>query len=412
MKIAFFCERFPLVSEAFIASSAAALIDRGHELSIFALSGKGPNDVERQPQVLSHQLEHSLRSPAIVGGFADRVMGAPKETAGLLLKRGPSALNVFNPFVFRRSALNLKALYLAGMLTLPSNYDVLHCQFGHLAHCILRLRKAGFLTGRVVVHFRGYDITRIPALAGPNFYDPVFAEADWFIANSDVFRRRALDLGAPRDRIDVSYSGIELSNFPFRPPHSWQPGTPLRLMTTGRLVEKKGIRYAVEAAARLKQDGLDLQYDIVGEGPERFALESLAQSHGLGTRITFHGAKAHNVIQPMLANAHLFIAPSVTASDSNADAPINTLKEAMATGVPVISTVSGGIPELVDDGESGFLAPERDADGLYRRMSDALNASASWPAMTERARATVNNRFDLSRTTDSLIRIYERALAS
>jgi colanic acid/amylovoran biosynthesis glycosyltransferase len=183
-------------------------------------------------------------------------------------------------------------------------------------------------------------------------------------------------------------------------------------MTTGRLVEKKGIRYAVEAAARLKRDGVDLQYDIVGEGPERLMLESLAQSLGLGTSIIFHGAKAHDVIQPMLANAHLFIAPSVTASDSNADAPINTLKEAMATGVPVVSTVSGGIPELVDDGESGFLAPERDANGLYRRILDALDAPTSWPVIAERAKATVNNRFDLSRTTDSLIRIYEKALAS
>lgn len=72
LKIAFFCERFPLVSEAFIASSAAALIDRGHNLSIFALSGKGPAEAERQPQVISHSLEARLSVPAVVGGIRAR----------------------------------------------------------------------------------------------------------------------------------------------------------------------------------------------------------------------------------------------------------------------------------------------------------------------------------------------------
>ncbi len=412
MKIAFFCERFPLVSEAFIASSAAALIDRGHALSIFALRGHGPACDERQPQVRSHRLEENLRVPAVVGGLAQRAFKAPREMATLVQTRGARAVQAFNPRVFRRSAVNLRALYMAGMLNGNTEFDILHCQFGHLARDVLRLRRAGFISGRVIVHFRGYDITQIPALAGPGFYAPVFAEADWFVANSEFFSRRAISLGAPADRMDIAYSGIDLSNFPYRPPRDWQPRDLLQCMTTGRLVEKKGIIFAIEALAKLKQDGLSFAYDIVGEGPERPRLEAAIARSGLQSAVTLHGAKGHDAIQPMLARAHLFLAPSMTAADSNADAPINTLKEAMATGVPVVSTRYGGIPELVEDGTNGFLAPESDMSGLAQRIRDALDAAPRWPVIAENARQAVDSKFNLSRTTDSLIAIYEKVLSS
>ena len=412
MKIAFFCERFPLVSEAFIASSAAALMDRGHDLTIFALDGRGPSGSDRQPKVVSHALESQLHVPAVVGSFGQRAIGAPFAMASLVGKRGVQGLNALNLGIFRRSAVNLRSLYLAGMFSRTPDFDILHCQFGHLAHDVLRLRQAGFVKGRVIVHFRGYDITQIPQFAGPGFYTPVFSQADWFVANSDFFRDRALELGAPDDRIDVSYSGIDLSNFSFRSPLLWRPGETLRIMTTGRLVEKKGIIYALEALARLKHDGVSIDYDIVGDGPERPALEAAIARLGLTAEVKLLGAKGHQTIAPLLAGAHLFLAPSVTAADSNADAPINTLKEAMAIGVPVVSSRCGGIPELVDDGQTGFLAPERDSIALHARIGDALQAAPLWPAMAQRARSVIETRFDLSSTTDSLLSIYSKVLAA
>ena len=412
LKIAFFCVRFPVISEAFIASSAAALIDRGHDVHIYALDGKPPGFAERQPQVNSHRLEERLYCPAIVGPMAARVAGAPAAISALLGKQGAQALKALDPRIFGRSVVYLRSLYQAGMFDPSAHYDILHCQFGHLAHGVLKLRKAGFVSGKVVVQFRGYDITEIPAENGPGYYDNVFRNADYFIANSDFFRDRAIALGAPPAKMSVSYSGIDLANFPFRPPIPWAPGQPLRLMTVGRLVEKKGVAFALDAVAQLKAEGVEAVFDIVGDGPLREQLGAATRRLGLEAEVRFHGARGHAYIRPLLDQAHLFLAPSVTGSDTNADAPINTLKEAMATGVPIVSTWHGGIPELVDDGVSGFLAEEGSGIALGRRIADALRLSAKWPQIADAARIKVTDKFGLGRTTDSLLGIYEEVLKS
>lgn len=411
LKIAFVCERFPVISEAFIASSAAALIDRGHEVDIYALLGRSPaEDGEVQPQVATHRLEERLYAPNWPASAAGSAVAALSEFVRLCRRRGARALKALDPVIFRRSAVTLRSLFLAGMCAGDGDYDIIHCQFGHLAHDMLRLRRAGFISGKVVVQFRGYDITQIPFEAPPGFYDEVFRQADYFVANSAFFRDKAIALGAPPGRMRVSFSGIALDNFPFRAPRRWEDGETVRLMTVGRLVEKKGIAVALEAMAGLKSRGIRIHFDIVGEGPERTRLEDKTARLGLEREVVFQGAHGHEYISSLLDQAHLFVAPSLTAANSNADAPINTLKEAMATGVPVVSTWHGGIPELVEDGVSGFLAAEADAGALEARILDALNARESWPQMARAARTKVAGAFSLEATTDALLSIYQEAL--
>ncbi|MEO0841023.1 MAG: glycosyltransferase, partial [Cyanobacteria bacterium J06643_5] len=118
------------------------------------------------------------------------------------------------------------------------------------------------------------------------------------------------------------------------------------------------------------------------------------------------GGKNEADIIELLSKADLFIAPSVTAADGNQDAPINVLKEAMAMGIPVLSTLHGGIPELVEDGVSGYLVPERDVDALSQHLGDLLSDTQSWEAMGKAGRAFVEQHYEINSLNDRLVELY------
>jgi colanic acid/amylovoran biosynthesis glycosyltransferase len=100
----------------------------------------------------------------------------------------------------------------------------------------------------------------------------------------------------------------------------------------------------------------------------------------------------------------------VTGKDGNQDAPVNTLKEAMAMGLPVISTKHGGIPELVQDGVSGFLVPERDANAIATKLSYLITHPEIWEAMGKAGRARVEKQYDMDKLNDELVDIYQQIL--
>jgi colanic acid/amylovoran biosynthesis glycosyltransferase len=106
-----------------------------------------------------------------------------------------------------------------------------------------------------------------------------------------------------------------------------------------------------------------------------------------------------------------FLAPSVTAADGNQDAPVNTLKEAMAMGLPVISTYHGGIPELVEDGVSGFLVPERDAKAIAQKLDYLISHPEIWVQMGRSGRRQVEDKYDMEKLNDELVKIYQNSLS-
>jgi len=114
----------------------------------------------------------------------------------------------------------------------------------------------------------------------------------------------------------------------------------------------------------------------------------------------------------MLAEAHILMAPSVTAADGDEEGIPNTLKEAMAMGIPVISTLHAGIPELVADGISGFLVPERDAAALADRLRRLVDHPETWAAMGRAGRVRIDSDFDIDRLNDQLLDLYKGMLAA
>ncbi len=189
------------------------------------------------------------------------------------------------------------------------------------------------------------------------------------------------------------YNGLELGRFPYEDPAP--RGPVLRVCAVGRLVEKKGFRYLLEAVARLKADGLALDVRIAGGGPEHEDLLAQVRALDLADDVTLLGPRTQEEVVAVLRWADVFVAPCIMATDGNMDGLPTVLLEAMATGVPCIASDVTGIPEVFDSGDgapTGILTRA----GSTADLVDALTycASADLTGMARAARQLIESSFD------------------
>ncbi|GAB1540067.1 colanic acid biosynthesis glycosyltransferase WcaL [Scytonema sp. NUACC21] len=326
MKIAFLVWRFPVLSEAFILNQITGLIDRGHEVRIYALNGPPANVSKVHPTVEEYcLLERTYYPPTRPDNYLWRVLKAIALLLANLDKGSLSCLQLLNIFKYGRQVTSLKWFYRGISLLKDRSYDIIHCQFGTLGSMGLVFRQTGLLQGKLITTFRGIDISSYVQEQGDRVYEKLFQEGDFFLANCDFFRNRAIALGCNSKKIVVHGSGIDCSKFTFTPRYL-PDDKKIRIATTGRLVEKKGIEYAIRAIAKLPHINQNIEYNIIGDGLLKEHFQNLIDELNLNNIVKLLGWKQQQEIIDILNDCHIFIAPSVTASDGNQDAPVNTLK--------------------------------------------------------------------------------------
>ncbi len=404
MKIAVVVTHFPALSETFVLNQITGLMDRGHTVHIHA--DRPGHDTKIHPDITRYNLLAQT-------SYAPRLPRSPlvRYPKGLLLAArhllsAPGAVaGALNPFRHGRDAASLKLLYRAApFLAERPAYDAIHAHFGQNGLRALALRELGVLRGPLLTTFHGTDMSAYLRKAGPRVYDRLLARGDFFLPISERWKSTLLGLGADARKIAVHRMGIDCARFQFRP-RTLTPGQPARLLSIARLVEKKGIEYAIRAVAKVRGD-FNLSYDIIGDGPLRPALEKLAREAGVAGCVRFLGSMQQEEVVARLEEAHVLIAPSVTSAEGDQEGIPVAMMEAMAMGLPILSTQHSGIPELVEDGCSGFLVPERDADALAVRLAELLAAPAGWPALGATGRQHVEQSFDINRLNDALVKIF------
>ena len=398
---------FPRPSETFIVNQMAGVIEAGHDVHIYASSRVASEAVDSTVQ--RYDLMARMRHLEIPRNHARRASTALGYVAKCGLWRRPRLLrHVLDVREHGQHARNLSLLYTAISFAGNPGYDIVHCQFGDVGARAVALKRGGMIDGRLVVSFRGADLSRL-VKNRPTAYDALFAEADLFLPVSEQFRQRLISMGCPPERIQVLYSGINPQRFKAKP-RRVESGKQVRLLSIGRLTPKKGFVYGIEAVARLLKAGYDVRYTILGEGELRTELSRRIETHGIETKVDMPGWKGATEVEEYLDWAHLLLAPCVTADDGDEEGIPNVIKEAMASGMPVVSSIHGGIPELVEHGVSGLLAPEKEIEALTSCLAQLLDNPQCWPAMGAAGRKRVEDRFDSVRLTDRLIHLYERLL--
>jgi colanic acid/amylovoran biosynthesis glycosyltransferase len=169
-----------------------------------------------------------------------------------------------------------------------------------------------------------------------------------------------------RDKIVVIHSGIE-SDF-FKARASRRPDGPFRILCIGTLHEVKGQTYLIDACRLLSEAGVELSCQLVGDGKDRAALERQIADAGLEERVRLEGQRTRGQVAELLRAADVLVAPSVPTKQGKREGIPIVLMEALATGVPVLASDISGIPELVEDGRTGLLAPPRDTEALARAL--------------------------------------------
>lgn len=277
---------------------------------------------------------------------------------------------------------------------------VLHVWFGHIGVHLLPLLEIAKLPVVVSFHGADADVGRDAAAM-----QRVFSHATRLLVRSDSLRERLIAHGAPREKIRLCRTGVSLEQITFHQRTAPVDGA-WHCLQACRLIPKKGLATSLRAFARFSQRWPAARFTIAGEGPQREMLERLATELGVAERVRFAGFVAQEELRSLEANAHLFLHPSEIGADGDREGVPNAMLEAMASGLPVCATQHGGIPEAVEQGVSGLLVPEREADALAAQML-GLSESPEWFAqMSAAAAKRVGAEFEIGAQTRRLEAIY------
>lgn len=210
----------------------------------------------------------------------------------------------------------------------------------------------------------------------------------------------------PPGRVEIVRCGVDLDRFPLREDPGEREG--LRLLTVGRLVEKKGFGDLVEAVALLRAEGLDAKCEIIGSGPLADSLDQQIRRLGLEDAVSLRGARLPDEVADAMATCDVFVLPCVVAASGDRDSMPVVIKEAMATGVPVVATDEVGIPEMVDD-TVGRLVRPRDPRSLAAAITSVARLDPSGRrALGLAGRDRVARTLDLRSESARLKELFDR----
>lgn len=288
---------------------------------------------------------------------------------------------------------------------------LIHAHFGVCGTLALPLARS--LNLPMIVTFYGLDATMKDEYARRDSIttrvylrrrEELKREAKLFIGVSEFIKEKLLAQGFPPEKVIAHYYGVDTAAFQ---PDPTVPREPLVLFV-GRLAEKKGCEYLIRAMAQVQSAMPEVELAIVGDGPLRPQLEQLAAKSL--KRYQFLGLQPPQVVKSWMNRALILSTPSVTAATGDSEGLPTVVVEAQAMGLPVVGSVHAGIPQAVLHGETGFLAAERDWNGLATHILALLRNPLLWQSFSLKGQERVRANFDLSKQTRDLEDIYANIL--
>lgn len=405
MKLTFFTMRFPVASETFVLNQVIYFIDAGYDVEIISVF---PGDMVNRHAAFD---EYGLEQKTHYLLPDEKVSALEKlnQRLKLVLPRvaKPALLRSLN--VRRYGAQASKLLLPSIVANASETYtaDVFLVHFGYAGALANKLRELGVLEGKQATVFHGADISRRHILEEHKLdYVNLFEQSELMLPISHLWENKLIEMGCPPEKIHVTRMGIEPEKFNFIPRQGFH--TPLRIVSVARLTEKKGLDVAVQASEILQARGGHFEYTIIGNGDQEEALRAHIARAGLEERVKMPGFKPQDEIRQALNEADIFLLPSKTAADGDMEGIPVALMEAMAVGLPVVSTVHSGIPELIEHNVSGWLVPENDAEALADTLLKLSQNEIDVAPVVAAARHKVETEFNQHIAYRELAQILEQ----
>lgn len=406
MRVAFFLTYFPKISEAFLLNQALALLDRGHDVHVYALAD--PSEARIQPDS-----ERLLPDRAHIGrmsrGWRARLIDLP----GLIASNRPGeALRALNVTRYGVEAASLRTLYrLDAVRDVDLDCDVAHAQFGDVARQCIMLRDLGKLRAPLFTSFRGNDLSAYLSRARANVYTRVFEGSRFCLPVAQRWVETLASLGCPREKIRPFPSGIPMDQVPRRRLDDWgEEGFP-RIISAARLDRYKGLHLGLEAFQRLLVRFPNASYEVFGDGAELERLRSQARRLGITRHVQFHGAALHREVLEALSRCHIHWFTTHTMDDGRTEGVPNILKETQAAGLPVVAFEHPGVEEVVIPGRTGILVSPGSSAALADETIRLANDPERARRWGEQASRHAREVFDLGHLTDRLEELYDLAVS-
>lgn len=392
MKLAVFTSRYPAQVGTFFERDMRSLLEAGVEIDIFSIAPLNASLWKHSldllgPQHLSRDRVHHLPLRATGSGLSWlRDATARRDARAILASArhfgaGPSAKTAYALLKGWTWAREYRNAGYDHVLAYWGNYA------GTCAYAFHRLATPDvpfslWLHAGTDLYFR-----RVFMREKLMYADNIITCCDF---NVQYIAREFGDLApALAGKIHVSHHGLDLSTLEFQPSAKRPAG---RVLAVGRFARSKGYEYLLRAAALARSRGVDVEIELVGQGPEARNLETLAAELGLTEHVRFRGWLPFDEVRKVMSEATIFAHPS----NGIGDGLPNVIREAMAVGTPVIASEVAGIPDALRDG-CGVLVPPRDVEALARAITDLLADPARRAGIAQRARERVERHYDLWR---------------
>ncbi|HEY7521332.1 MAG TPA: glycosyltransferase [Methylomirabilota bacterium] len=288
--------------------------------------------------------------------------------------------------------------------------DVVHAHFGQAGALIAPAAKR--LGAPLLVSFLGFDVSVLgrKTLWRRIYKRDLIESGTIVIGISNHICAWLSELGFPPDTIHLLHLGVRLDRFPYSNPVERWDGRTVRFLHVGRLVEKKNpvlLTQAFRHALDMVGSSVNLRLDVIGEGPLEGALRSEISRLGLEKSVVLRGSLPHHLVAEAMQEAHVYTQHSVTAPNGDQEGQGVSLVEASSCGLPVVTTRHNGFPDVVLDGETGYLVDEGDVRGMGERIAWLATHPERWREMGARGRKHVESHMNLDVQAQKAIALYQ-----
>jgi colanic acid/amylovoran biosynthesis glycosyltransferase len=290
---------------------------------------------------------------------------------------------------------------------ISNNINAVLAEYGVTGAIIYHLCKQ--LDIPLIVHFHGYDAHHKPTVTTfQSDYQKMFESAKSIIVVSAYMHQRLIDIGASKEKIYLNYYGIDVSSFE---PCNAEKNPPY-FTCIGRFVDKKAPYLVILAFVQVISRYPESRLFFIGDGILLESCKNLAESLGLKDKVIFMGVKSPDAVRQQLTKSRAFVLHSLETTEGDSEGTPNVVIEAMASGLPIISTRHAGIMDIVAEGECGFLVKEKDIEGMANNMIKFLSLPSLASEMGGNGRKFVEEKLSMEKSIRNLYQIILKSVKS